>query len=144
MKERSPELENLAGKDMDPISDMLIRIKNGALVKKESVLVPHSKLKSEVAGILKERGYLSSVESKGRKSRKFLELAIAYDELGDSRLHDVKKISKPSRRVYRKVSDLRPVKNGYGLAIISTSKGIRTDQAARKEKIGGEVLCEVW
>jgi len=139
------ELKNQAGKKyMDPIADMLIRIKNATLVKKESVSVPYSKFKAEVASILKEKGYLSSAESKGRKNRKFLELEIAYDMDGEARFHDVKKISKPSRRVYKKVSELRPVRRGYGLAIISTSKGLRTDEAARREKIGGEILCEIW
>lgn len=138
------ELENQAGENMDPISDMLIRIKNAALVKKESLTLPYSKLKLEVARILQERGYLSAVETKGRKNRKFLELGVAYGQDGGALLHDVKKISKPSRRIYKKVDELHPVKRGFGLAIISTSKGLKTDEAARKEKIGGEVLCEVW
>ena len=123
---------------------MLIRIKNATLVKKESVLVPHSKLKLEIANILKEKGYLTSVGSRGRKSLKFLELGIAYEPGGEPRLHDVKKISKPSRRIYRKVSELRKVRKGFGLAIISTSKGLKTDDWARREKVGGEVLCEIW
>lgn len=129
---------------MDPLADMLIRIKNAALVRKESVSVPHSKLKSEVASLLKEKGYLKQVETKGRKTRKFLELEISYDNYGDPIFHDVKKISKPSRRVYKKVSELMPVKHGFGFAIVSTPKGLKTDESARREKIGGELLCEIW
>jgi small subunit ribosomal protein S8 len=129
---------------MDPISDMLIRIKNAAFAKKGSVSVPHSKLKAEVASLLKEKGYLTAIESKGRKSRKFLELELAFDPSGEAMIHDVKKISKPSKRVYKKVSELSAVKRGFGFAIISTSKGLKTDENARKEKIGGELLCEIW
>lgn len=129
---------------MDPVSDMLIRIKNAALVKKECVSVLHSKLKLEIANILKEKGYLSSVETKGRKNRKLIDLEIAYGADGDPILHDVRKISKPSRKIYKKVSEIKPVKQGFGLAIISTSRGLKTDEGARKEKVGGEILCEVW
>jgi small subunit ribosomal protein S8 len=137
-------LENQAGKKyMDPISDMLIRIKNAALVRKESVSVSHSKLKQEVANLMKHKGYLSSVESRGRKNRKFLELEIAY-EAGEPKLHDLRKVSKPSKRVYKKVEEIRPIKRGYGFSIISTSKGLKTDDDARREKMGGELLCEIW
>lgn len=129
---------------MDPISDMLIRIKNAALVAKEFVSLPHSKIKQEIANLMKEKGYLSSVEVRGRKNRKVLELGLAYGADGKAKLNDVKKISKLSRRVYKKFTDLKPVKKGFGLSIISTSKGLRTDESARREKIGGEVLCEIW
>lgn len=128
---------------MDPISDMLIRIKNAALVKKESVLVSHSKLKQEVANLMKQKGYLSSIEAKGRKNRKVLELVIAY-EGGEAKLHDLRKISKPSKRVYKKVADIKQIKKGYGFSIISTPKGLKTDDDARREKVGGEILCEIW
>ena len=129
---------------MDPISDMLIRIKNAALVSKELVLVPHSKIKQEIANLMKEKGYLSSIEVRGRKSRKVLELGLAYGADSKAKLNDVKKISKPSKRVYKKFDELRPTKRGFGFSIISTSKGLKTDESARREKIGGEVLCEIW
>ena len=129
---------------MDPISDMLIRIKNAALVGKESVLVGHSKIKAEIANIMKEKGYLSEVESKGRKTRKLLELTLGYGADGTAKFHDVKRISKSSKRVYQKSSEIRPIKRGFGISIISTSKGLRTDEGARREKLGGEVLCEIW
>lgn len=129
---------------MDPIADMLIRIKNASLVKKELVLVPYSKLKFALANILKEKGFIGSAERRGRKNRKFIELTLAYGPDGEPKLHDARKISKPSRRIYQKASELKPVKKGFGLAVISTSKGLRSDKEARREKIGGEVLCEVW
>ncbi|OGF52313.1 30S ribosomal protein S8 [Candidatus Giovannonibacteria bacterium RIFCSPLOWO2_02_FULL_43_11b] len=129
---------------MDPISDMLIRIKNASLVAKEIVLVPHSKIKQEIANLMKEKGYLSSVEVRGRKSRKVLELAPVYGADGEAKLHDIKKISKPSKRVYKKSAELRPIKKGFGFSIVSTSKGLKTDESARREKVGGEILCEIW
>ncbi|OGF94482.1 30S ribosomal protein S8, partial [Candidatus Giovannonibacteria bacterium RIFOXYC1_FULL_48_8] len=95
---------------MDPIADMLTRIKNAALVKKETVLVPYSQMKFEIANILKERGYISLVERRGRKNRKFLELGLAYEPDGSPRLHGAKRVSKPSRRIYRKVAEIRPVR----------------------------------
>lgn len=128
----------------DPISDLLIRLKNAALVKKESVLLPYSKLKLEVANILKERGYLSAVEKRGRKQAKLLELSLAWEPDGRAKLHGVKRVSKPSRRIYSKAAELKPIKRGFGLAVISTSKGLKADAAARREKLGGEVLLEVW
>lgn len=143
-KELSPELESLAGNLMDPISDMLIRIKNASLVAKEIVLVPHSKIKQEIANLMKEKGCLSSVEVRGRKNRKVLELGIAYNADGEAKLHDVKKISKLSKRVYKKFTELKPIKRGFGFSIVSTSKGLKTDEVARREKIGGEILCEIW
>ncbi len=129
---------------MDPISDMLIRIKNASLVAKEVVLVPHSKIKQEIANLMKEKGCLSSVEDRGSKNRKVVELGIAYNADGAAQQHDVKKISKPSKRVYKKFAELKPIKKGFGFSIVSTSKGLKTDEAARREKIGGEILCEIW
>ncbi|MEK7162530.1 MAG: 30S ribosomal protein S8 [Patescibacteria group bacterium] len=129
---------------MDPIADMLSLIKNAALVKKETVLVPYSQIKFEIANILKERGYILLGERRGRKNRKFLELGLAYEPDGSPRLHDAKRISKPSRRIYRKVAEIRPVRRGYGLAVISTPKGLKSDAAARRERVGGEIICEIW
>ena len=129
---------------MDPIADMLIRIKNAARVKKESVLVPYSKIKMAIAMLLKEHGYLSSVERKGRKNRKMMEFVLSYDEDGSAKLNDLKRVSKPSRRIYRKVDEIRKIKRGFGLAVISTPRGLKTDSEARKERLGGEVICEVW
>ncbi len=128
---------------MDPISDMLIRIKNAYRAGHELVLIPFSKLKAEIARILEEKGYVSKVEKKGKKVRKFLELTLRYIE-GRPAITDVKRISKPSRRIYVSRQELRPVRQGTGIAVVSTSRGVMSDREARKQGLGGELLCEVW
>ncbi len=128
----------------DPIADMLIRIKNASAVKKETVLVPYSKLKLELARLLAERGYVSLVERRGRKGRKFIELALAYQADGSGLITDLRRISKPSRRVYRQAKEIRKVKGGLGISIISTSQGLKSDKEARRLHLGGEIICEIW
>jgi len=127
----------------DSIGDMIIRIKNAGISRKESVLVPFSKLKFEIATVLEKEGYIASVAKKGKKVAKFIELGLIYDS-GESRVQGVRRVSKLSRRVYRKASELRPVKNGLGISIVSTPKGLLSGKNARKEKVGGEVLFEIW
>ncbi|MEO0144834.1 MAG: 30S ribosomal protein S8 [candidate division WOR-3 bacterium] len=125
----------------DPISDMLIRIKNGQMRKKESVKIyPKSKLKLEILRILKEEGFIEGYE----EGEKDIVVKLRYYPTGEPVITDVKRISKPSRRVYVGYRDLKPVMNGLGIAILSTSKGIMTDKLARKLKVGGELLLEVW
>lgn len=127
----------------DPISDMLIRIKNASSAKKETALVPYSNLKMEIARILKDAEFISKFERRGKKNRKLIEITLLYD-LGIPRFSDVKRVSKLSRRIYRSFKDLRRVKQGAGIAIISTSQGLKTDREARREHLGGEVICEIW
>lgn len=127
----------------DPISDMIIRIQNASRARKESVVIPFSKLKFEIATALEKEGYIKGVAKKGKKVTKAIELGLLY-EAGKPLVQGVKRVSKPSRRVYQKASEIRPVKNGYGSSFISTPKGIRTGAHARKEKLGGEVLFQVW
>ncbi len=127
----------------DPISDMIIRIQNGTAAQKESVIIPYSKLKYEICVILQNHGYIKSVTKKGKKVTKFIEVELVYDGR-TPKIAGVKRVSKPSRRVYQQVSDIRKVKNGYGDSIISTPKGILTGADARKEKVGGEVLFNIW
>lgn len=127
----------------DPISDMIIRIKNAGEAHKETVVIPYSNLKFEIATVLEKEGYIGAVTKKGKKVTKAIEAVLLYDK-DVARIQDVKRISKPSRRVYQKASEMRPVKNGYGSSIISTPKGILTGSAARKEKVGGEVLFQIW
>ncbi len=127
----------------DSIGDMIIRIKNAGISRKESVLVPFSKLKFEIATVLEKEGYIASVAKKGKKVAKFIELGLIYDS-GESRVQGVRRVSKLSRRVYRKASELRPVKNGLGISIVSTPKGLLSGKNARKERVGGEVLFEIW
>jgi len=132
---------------MDPISDMLIRIKNAQAVKSEQVVIPFSKVKFRIANILKESGYVSEVERKSKKAKKaeheYLQLTLKYQD-GQATLSGVKLISKPSRRMYIKAKEIRPVRSGYGLAIVSTSKGIMASKEAKKNKLGGEIICEIW
>jgi len=128
----------------DPIADMIIRFKNAGESQKDLVLFPYSKLKYEICVLLAKEGLIKSVAKKGKKTRS-IEVELLYggpDNL--PRIQDVKRVSKPSRRVYKKATELRPVKNGYGSLILSTPKGILTDVTARKDKIGGEALFEIW
>lgn|SRR3989338_7394252 len=127
----------------DPIADLLNRIKNAALVKHETVMIPHSRIKNELAKILMAEGYLKDVEVKKRGSRGYLVLSIAYTD-GIASLHGAERVSKPGRRLYTRANMLYPIKGGYGRAIVSTPKGLMTDKQARKERVGGEVLCLVW
>ena len=133
----------------DPISDMLIRIKNAQHIRAERVLVPASKLRFSIATLLKDAGYLSDVSKKKRKAKRvehdWLDLGLRYDRVdGSGAISGVKLISKPSRHIYIKAEDIRTVHSGHGIAVISTSKGILTSQAAKKEGVGGEVLFEIW
>lgn len=131
---------------MDPIANMLISIKNAQAVKKETVYFPHSRIKMEIAKILQEEGFLKEVIRKGRKSRKIIEARLCYDQAtGEAKIHHVRRISKPSRRVYVGADAIRPVRGMRGgIRILSTPKGLRTGHAAKHERVGGEVLCEVW
>lgn len=122
---------------------MLIRIKNAQMAKHESALIPFSKLKFEIAKILKKDGWISDFSKKGRKMKKYLEVNLLYTD-GDSKIGDIKRISKPSRRIYISASDIKAVRQGFGSAIISTPLGLLTDKEARAKKVGGEVLCEIW
>ena len=128
----------------DPVGDFINRLKNGAEVKKQTVSVPFSAFKMAIAEVLQEAGYVQAVEKKGKKVKKTLDVVLKYDEGGRARIAGVKRISKPGRRMYRAVSKIRPVRYGHGNLILSTPKGIMTDKEARKEKVGGEALFEIW
>lgn len=128
---------------MDPVSDLFIRIKNSYRAKKPTVVVPFSEFKAEIARVLAARGYIGAVEKKGRKVRKFLELELKYRE-GAPALADVRLISKPSRRIYIKKEEIRPVRQGHGLLIVSTSRGVMSGEDARKASVGGVAIAEVW
>lgn len=129
---------------MDTISDMLIRIKNAQAVKKDSVEVPHSKLRMEIAKILQARGFVGEIAKRGKKLRKSISINLVYGEDGAGKINGLRRLSKLSKRVYKSARELRPVRNGTGMAIISTSKGLITDDEARKKHLGGEVFFEIW
>jgi small subunit ribosomal protein S8 len=125
----------------DPISDMIIRIKNGSDAGKASVVVIGSKLVENVAHALKKAGYLTTVE-KSKEKREIM-LGLVYFA-GEPRIHGVERISKPSRRLYQKARDIRTYRSGFGNVFLSTPKGIMTDVDARKQKVGGEILFKIW
>ncbi len=128
---------------MDTISQMIISIKNGSLVGKESVLVPYSKLKNAILDCLVKEGFVSSVAKKSKKGQPFLEIGLVYGD-NKPKISDVERVSKPSKRVYIGVKEIFPVKNGKGLMVLSTPKGILSGKEARKEQVGGEILFKVW
>ena len=129
----------------DHISDMLIRIKNAQRVRKEATQFGYSKIKWEIARVLEKTGYVGSVVRKGRKNKKLIEVVLLYDETTKKpMISEVRRISKLGRRVYRGYREIFAPKNGFGAAIYSTPKGLLTDRQARKEKVGGEVLFEIW
>ncbi len=119
-------------------------MKNGAMVSKQTVVIPFSKLKYSIAQCLKDSGFIKEVSKKTEKNNvSVLEISLAYDN-SVSKINDVLRVSKPSRRMYLGVHDLRPVKNGHGIMVMSTPKGILTDKQARKEMVGGEALFMIW
>ena len=128
----------------DPIADMLTRMRNALQVKHDNVSIPASNEKRAIAKILLDEGYITSFEETTDGSHKNIVVTLKYDELGDSVIQGLKKISKPGLRIYAQKDKLPKVISGLGIAIISTSKGILTDKAARKLGVGGEVLAYVW
>lgn len=128
---------------MDKLSNMLISLKNGGNAGKATVMVPFSNFSGEVAKTLFNAGYIASYAKKSRAKGDVLELGVSYID-AKPRINDVKRVSKSSRRVYCGVADIRSVKNGRGLLVLSTPKGILTGEDARKEHVGGEALFEIW
>ncbi|MBI2507142.1 MAG: 30S ribosomal protein S8 [Candidatus Niyogibacteria bacterium] len=126
----------------DPVADMFSRINNASRAGKATVLVPYSKLKIEIAKLLEKRGLVGEVAKRGKKNRRNIELKLFYDEDGSSRIEEIKRVSKPSRRIYKGWRDLRPLKRGLGFYIISTPAGLIDDKQAKHLKVGGEILGE--
>lgn len=128
----------------DPISDLLIRLKNGAQRRHETVAVPTSRLKRAILEILKREGYVEAIEDQVHDGHPMLTVRLRYVAEGQPMITGLERISKPGRRVYVGSKDIPKVLNGIGMSILSTSKGIMTDQESRKNKLGGEVLCSIW
>src|SRR5574344_2461357 len=128
----------------DPIADMLTRIRNANQMKYKEVLVPTSKLKVEIANILKEEGYINGYKIEKTDTGSFMNIELKYGAKKERVITGLKRISKPGLRVYAKCEDVPKVLNGLGIAIISTSKGLMVDREARKENLGGEVLAYIW
>lgn len=137
----------------DPITDMLNRIRNAEAVFHQTAVIPFSNLKYEVAKILEKEGFLDKAEKKGKGNQKIIEISLKYQKSvpageGSQKMNPaisgIKRISKPGQRLYVDFKKIKSVRDGYGISIISTSKGLMTNKDARRQKIGGEIICEVW
>jgi small subunit ribosomal protein S8 len=128
----------------DPISDMLTRIRNASLARHDRAEMPHSMLKERVAHVLKSEGFLDDVRVNDGEGRKTLLLVLRYGRDRQSAIDGVRRVSTPGRRVYVRHDRIPRVLSGMGVSILSTSQGVMTDKDARKQRVGGELLCEVW
>jgi small subunit ribosomal protein S8 len=128
----------------DPIADMLTRIRNAVRIERPDVEIPSSKVKRGVAEVLKREGYIWDWVEVEEEPQSQLRIELKYGPNGERVIQKIKRVSKPGRRVYTKAKDLRPVLNGLGIRIISTSGGVISDREARQKQVGGEVICEVW
>lgn len=128
----------------DPIADLLTRVRNGAQSRLATVEVPHSKIKVEVLKILEAEGYIKGWEVTTETKFPTIRVHLRYDGKRKPIIQKIRRVSKPGLRIYKPAADLKPVRSGLATQIISTSSGVMTDRDARKRKIGGEVLCEVW
>jgi small subunit ribosomal protein S8 len=129
---------------IDPVADMLIRLKNASMVKKNVVDIPASNLKERILNILKREGFIQNFKHIELKPQNILRVFLLYTQEGHPYFLGAKRISRPGRRIYLAKDEVKKVYNGYGLAIITTSKGVLTDKEARELGVGGEVLCHVW
>ena len=127
----------------DPIADMLTRIRNAGMAGRDEVVVPESKMKAAIAEVLKSEGYIADVRKEGEGVSRVLCLNLKYRK-GVSVIEGIQRVSKPSRRVYCGSSEIPNVRNGLGIAILSTPKGVVSGRVAEAENVGGEVLCHVW
>jgi small subunit ribosomal protein S8 len=128
----------------DPIADLLTRIRNASSVSLPMVEVPVSKLKVEIVRLLQEEGYIRSYEIREADSKQTLRILLKYDASGHSTIRSIKRVSRPGLRKYYKVDNLPKILSGAGIAIVSTSKGLLSDREARKQRVGGEVLCAIY
>ena len=128
----------------DPIADMLTRIRNASLARHDRAEMPHSKLKEHVATVLKAEGYIDDVRTSEGEGPKTLTLVLRYGRDRQSAIDGVRRVSTPGRRVYVRHDRITKVCSGMGISILSTSRGVMTDREARKQRVGGELLCEIW
>jgi small subunit ribosomal protein S8 len=128
----------------DPIADMLTRIRNAGRAKHNSVDIPGSKIKTEIAKVLKESGYIRNYKFMNDGKQGILRVYLKYTGSQKHTIINIERVSKPSRRTYLNAKSVKPVYNGMGIAIMSTSQGVMTDKSAREKNVGGEVLCTVW
>jgi small subunit ribosomal protein S8 len=128
----------------DPVADFLTRIRNAMRARHQKLDVPASKLKAEIARILKEEGYIANYKPTEEDGMKVLRVYLKYGPNNESVIRDLKRVSRPGCRVYQGKNEIRRVQGGFGIAILTTPKGVMTGRQARREGVGGELLCEVW
>jgi small subunit ribosomal protein S8 len=128
----------------DPIADMLTRIRNALKAERETVDIPCSTIKTDIAKVLKSEGYIKNYKVLPDERQGVIKVVLKYDEEGSSVIQDLKRVSKPSRRVYSGYDEIPEILNGFGITIVSTSKGLMSDSHARKMRLGGEIICSVW
>ena len=128
----------------DPISDLLTRIRNAVMVSKSNIEIPHSNFKFELASLLKNEGYVSDVKISGNGTKKLIDIELKYSDEGNPVISGMNRLSKPGNRVYSSFDKLPRNNGGLGTVVVSTSRGLLSDSEARKRKLGGELICEVW
>ncbi|MBI3232153.1 MAG: 30S ribosomal protein S8 [Candidatus Doudnabacteria bacterium] len=127
----------------DPISDMLTRIRNASQARKPELVLPHSKFKKALADVLLREGFIAGLKDL-EGDHKMLEIKLKFTDMGEEVISGIKRVSKPGQRIYMPFGQIPRTNSGFGITVLSTSKGLMTDKQARKEKIGGEVVCQVW
>lgn len=133
---------------LDPIADMLTRIRNAQKARHNEVAMPFSKLKMSIAKILEQRNFVDSVKKEGDANKQILKIALKYETVSNTEkspaIREIKRVSRQGQRIYVRKNGIGRIKNGYGISIISTSRGIMTGDEAKKMGLGGEVICELW
>jgi small subunit ribosomal protein S8 len=128
----------------DPIADMLTRIRNAIIARKAKVVIPSSNLKRELARVLEEEGFIASTRYEADDKQGLLTVELRYDQDNRNAIQGIRRVSRPGQRAYVRHATLPKVRSGLGVAILTTSKGVMTERSARKQNLGGELLCEVW
>ncbi|MFY9823931.1 MAG: 30S ribosomal protein S8 [Thermoanaerobaculia bacterium] len=128
----------------DPIADLLTRIRNAQIAKHDRLDIPLSRLKVEIAKLLKDEGFIKNFREIEAVPQGTLRIFLRYSTEGVPAISHLQRVSKPGRRVYRKAEEIQPVRNGLGIGIVSTSQGLLTDAQARERRVGGELLCQIW
>ncbi|MGK5090726.1 30S ribosomal protein S8 [Deltaproteobacteria bacterium TL4] len=128
----------------DPIADLCTRIRNAYMRQGSTVIIPHSKLKEGIVEVLQNEGFIEGWELIQDGNFPSLTVRLKYDHTGDSVIRSIKRVSRPGLRVYKSSRDIKPVLNGQGIGIVTTSSGVLSDKQCRRQKVGGELLCQVW
>ena len=128
----------------DPIADFLTRIRNAITARKAKVIMPASKMKARIAEVLKDEGFVGAISSEEDGKQGLLSIELRYDNNNHNAIQGIRRVSKPGQRMYARHDNLPKVRSGLGIAILTTSKGVMTEREARKQGLGGELLCEVW